>query len=278
MQRIVFPTPAEPLPLQLETIGINPDQEPIDRPNGYPCFHWLQTLEGEGELTATGQMWRMTPKTGILLAPNIPHRYIARSACWQTAYITFNGSMATSLVQSFGLIETERVQWDAGRDQITAHLKDQMLTAAEDGTDPSGWQASAQLYRHLSLLRTDARTDHRPSMSKRLEHIHSLLKWLEDEIANPNIGLADMAAQFGIGERQLNERFRELFGLTAYAYFIQLRLRKAKELLPARPDLTVRHIGQAVGFRDTSHFVATFRQKEGMTPDTYRKLYSTGWT
>lgn len=83
-----------------------------------------------------------------------------------------------------------------------------------------------------------------------------------------------MAAQLGIGKRQLNERFRDLFGQTAYAYLIQLRLRKAKEWLPSRPDWTVRRIGEAVGFRDASHFVATFRQKEGMTPETYRKLYA----
>ncbi|MNN80856.1 Transcriptional activator NphR [compost metagenome] len=82
-----------------------------------------------------------------------------------------------------------------------------------------------------------------------------------------------MASQLGISGRQLNERFRELFGQTAYAYLIQLRIRKAKEWLPSRPDWTVRRIGEAVGFRDASHFVSTFRQKEGMTPDAYRNLY-----
>ncbi|MNE61785.1 Transcriptional activator NphR [compost metagenome] len=150
-----------------------------------------------------------------------------------------------------------------------------MLALGECGGDPSGWRHSAHLYRFLTLLRTDARTDNRPSMSKRLERIQALLEWLEKEFADPGIGLADMASQLGIGERQLNERFRELFGQTAYAYLIQLRIRKAKEWLPSRPDWTIRRIGEAVGFRDASHFVATFRQKEGMTPDTYRKLYST---
>jgi transcriptional regulator GlxA family with amidase domain len=82
-----------------------------------------------------------------------------------------------------------------------------------------------------------------------------------------------MAEQLDVGERQMNERFRELFGQTAYAYLIQLRLRKAKEWLPSRPEWTVRQIGEAVGFRDASHFVATFRQKEGMTPEKYRRLH-----
>jgi transcriptional regulator GlxA family with amidase domain len=82
-----------------------------------------------------------------------------------------------------------------------------------------------------------------------------------------------MAEQLHIGARQLNDCFKELFGQTAYAYLILIRLRKAKEWLPSRPDWTIRQIGVAVGFRDASHFIATFRQKEGMTPEKYRRLH-----
>lgn len=275
MRRVVPASPAELLPLQLETIGINPNQEAMIRPNGYPYYHWLQTLEGEGELSLNGRVWKMTERTGVLLAPGTPHRYEARGVQWRTCYITFHGSAAASFVQSLGWSFAERFRWEAGHDRITDQLET-MLGFAESGGDPSGWRYSADLYRFLTLLRTDARTDSRPSMTKRLERVQDLLDWLEQEFANPGIGLSDMASQLGIGERQLNERFRELFGQTAYAYLIQLRLRKAKELLPSRPDWTVRRIGEAVGFRDASHFVATFRQKEGMTPDAYRRLYGEG--
>lgn len=276
MRRAVPALPTELLPLQLETIGINPDQEPLNRPDGYPYFHWLQTLEGEGELSANGRTWKLPEYSGVLLAPGTPHRYEARSERWLTGYITFHGSLAASFVQSLGWSNIERVQWDAGSDQITAQLEN-LLTFAESGGDPSGWRYSVNLYQFLTQLRTDAFTEaNRPSMSKQLERVQGLLNWLENEFANPEIGLAEMAAQLGIGERQLNEKFRELFGQTAYAYLIQLRLRKAKEWLPSRPDWTVRRIGEAVGFRDASHFVATFHQKVGMTPESYRKLYGTG--
>ncbi|MCR2808048.1 AraC family transcriptional regulator [Paenibacillus soyae] len=275
MRLVVPASPAELLPLQLETIGFKHDQETIDRPSGYPYYHWLQTLEGVGELSMTGRTWRLPERTGILLAPGVPHRYEAKEGQWQTGFITFHGSSAASIVQALGFGIAERFQWETVHDQITGQLES-LLTFAETGSDPSGWRYSADLYRFLTLLRTDARTDKRPSMSKRLERIQSLLDWLEQHFANPDIGLSEMAAQLGIGERQLNERFRELFGQTAYAYLIQLRLRKAKEWLPSRPDWTVRRIGEAVGFRDPSHFVATFRRLEGMTPEAYRRLYGEG--
>nr|AAC99367.1 beta-galactosidase [Bacillus sp. TA-11] len=125
-------------------------------------------------------------------------------------------------------------------------------------------------YTLLTLLRTGADRERPPSPTAKIEPRPA--HWLEQirQPRNWSVGNGDPARH---RETQLNERFRDLFGQTAYAYLIQLRLRKAKEWLPSRPDWTVRRIGEAVGFRDASHFVATFRQKEGMTPETYRKLY-----
>ncbi|WP_256757123.1 AraC family transcriptional regulator [Cohnella sp. WQ 127256] len=272
LRRAVFPTPSEPLPLQLETIGLNPEQEYIQRSEGYPFFHWLQTIEGEGELNVQGTIFKLPERSGILLHPHVQHFYYAKSPNWKTYYVTFTGTMASQLTVELLGAFSDKIQWDRNDDEITIQLE-QILALAESGSDASGWKSSADLYRFLTLLKTNGRKNHLPSLTRRLERIQQLLDWLEIEYANPDLGLAKMAEQLNIGQRQLNERFRELFGQTAYAYLIQLRLRKAKEWLPSRPNWTVRQIGEAVGFRDASHFVATFRQKEGMTPESYRRLH-----
>lgn len=272
IQRAVYPTPAESLPLQMETIGINPDQEYIQRPNGYPFYHWLQTIEGEGTLELPNTSIKLSPHSGILLHPHVPHSYRTKTSGWKTAYITFTGMLAQSLTAELLGSASERIHWDRNDKEITP-LFERILTIAEAGTDASGWRSSAELYRFLTLLRTHGRKNHHPSLSNRLAKVQKLLNWLETQYANPSLGLAQMAEQLNIGERQLNERFKEIFGQTAYAYLIQLRLRKAKEKLPSSPELTVRQIGEAVGFRDASHFVATFRQREGLTPENYRRLH-----
>jgi AraC-like DNA-binding protein len=272
LRRTVFPTPSEPLPLQMETIGINPEQEFIQRPEGYPFFHWLQTIEGEGELTVQGSTLKLTERCGVLLHPQVSHFYQAKSPIWKTAYVTFTGTMASAFAISLYGVAAEKVTWDRNDEEITQQL-DRILHLAESGTDASGWKSSAELYRFLALLKTNGRKNHLPSLTRRLERIQHLLDWLEIEYANPELGLAIMAEQLHIGARQLNDRFKKLFGQTAYAYLILIRLRKAKEWLPSRPDWTIRQIGVAVGFRDASHFIATFRQKEGMTPEKYRRLH-----
>ncbi|XID94094.1 AraC family transcriptional regulator [Paenibacillaceae bacterium WGS1546] len=272
LRRVVCPVPPEALPLQLETIGLNPEQEPIHRPDGYPCFHWLQTLEGEGELRANGDSYRLIERSGILLPPRMAHEYAAKSPVWKTCYVTFDGTLAAQLAAELAGSVPDRIHWDLQDDEISRQAES-LLSLAESGTDASGWRSSAELYRFLTLLRTNGRRNRLPSFASRLEKLQTLLDWLEKEFADPDLGLTAMAAKLRIGERQLNERFKLLFGQTAYSYLIQLRLRKAKEWLPLRPDWTVRRIGEAVGFRDASHFVATFRRKEGLTPEQYRALH-----
>ncbi|MNP77437.1 Melibiose operon regulatory protein [compost metagenome] len=61
--------------------------------------------------------------------------------------------------------------------------------------------------------------------------------------------------------------------MTAYSYFILLRIRKAKEIMTGDTALTIRETAVRVGFRDASHFVATFRRIEGVTPEQFRNLY-----
>lgn len=272
LRRFVAPMTSELLPLQIETVGLTPNEEYMNRPEGYPCFHWLHTLEGEGEMRALGTTWRLSEGSGFLLYPNVPHEYYAKNGRWHTAYLTFTGSMASACANALFGNASAKFQWDSSETGLNELLLS-MIDLAESGRDPAGWNNSAELYRFLTLLKTNGTNNQLPSLSKRLERVQHLLAWLDKEYANPDIGLAEMADRLRIGARQLNERFKESFGQSAYAYLIQLRLRKAKEWLPSRPDMTVRQIGEAVGFRDASHFIATFRQKEGMTPEKYRKLH-----
>ncbi len=96
---------------------------------------------------------------------------------------------------------------------------------------------------------------------------------MEVHYHNPDIGLDDLADVLGISSRYLSTLFNQTFGMSPYVYFINVRLRKAKELLAGKEEYTVTRIAEDVGFRDVSHFVATFRRSTGMTPEQFRKLH-----
>ncbi|WKL01144.1 AraC family transcriptional regulator [Paenibacillus amylolyticus] len=149
----------------------------------------------------------------------------------------------------------------------------EVLDSISSDQDLSGLEASADIYRFLILLKKHGMTGNRSSISHAVERLAPLIAFMEQQYANPEIGLEHMAVVTGISSRHLNTLFKQSFGMTAYSYFILLRIRKAKEIMTGDTALTIRETAIRVGFRDSSHFVATFRRIEGVTPEQFRNLY-----
>lgn len=256
-------------PLAVESIGINPVQEPIDRAYGYPYFHWLQSLRGEGRGQLAGRTVSLPPNTGLLLYPGDPHAYETAGGDWQTAYVTFSGALAGELLATLHFPASAYLHLppEAGTEQLIRDTMDHL----EAQGDAFGVVTSSAVYRLLVTLArygvAGNRTRHRP---ERIRQLQAAVDWLEAHVAEPDAGIGALAATIGLSERRLTTLFRESFGQSPYAYLLQLRIRRAKEWLHAEPALSVRDIAAKVGFRDVSHFTATFRKQVGIPPAAYR--------
>ncbi|WP_080838171.1 helix-turn-helix domain-containing protein [Cohnella massiliensis] len=271
MRRFAFtPGGEQTLPLFVETIGIVIERKMV-RTEGYPFFHWLQTTRGEGSFTVNGSTFALPVNSGVLLYAGTPHQYEASTELWETAYLTFGGPSVAEMLHTLKLQEGVPVRWDADA-PLTGLLRD-MLDRLETEPDLFGLNASADAYRFLIALRHYGRFDNRTDIAHGSERLRPLLEWLELHYADAEIGLAEMSGVLDVPVSTLNLWFHHTFGLSPYAYLVQLRLRKAKELLIGASDVTVKEIAERVGFRDASHFVATFRRKTGLPPRQFRRLY-----
>lgn len=259
------------LPLFVETIGTVREEGKIARATGYPYYHWLQTLSGEGAFAVDGRKYSLPAGSGILVPPEAPHVYEPVSDSWETAYLTFGGAGAATMLIALGLIEPAPVRWE--ENSPLASYLERMLDRIEAGDDPFGLEASADAYRFLLTLRRHGRSGRQDSVDRASERLRPLIEWMERHYADPSAGLSDMRSVLGMPPSTMNELFRRTFGQSPYNYFIDLRIRKAKEMLIGRPQETVSRIATLAGFRDTSHFVATFRRKTGLPPDKFRQLY-----
>ncbi|MDC3416026.1 AraC family transcriptional regulator [Aquibacillus salsiterrae] len=271
LKRIILTPPqGNPLPIYVETIGFNPEQEKIERENGYPYYHWLQTISGKGVFTIDGQEHLLPQNSGMLIRPNVSHSYRAISNKWQTAYITFNGPIIGELISYTGLKLDAIYQWEKHNPIETILIR--WIERMDQPGDVFGTQASTNIYQFLLMLNSYARTQ-KPVVSENLAKIQQLITWMHKNISNPNIGLEDFASYLKLSPRSLNGMFREMFSTSPYAYFIDLRLRVAKQLLIESKHLSVKEVANHVGFRSPSHFVATFRKLFGITPDQFRQLH-----
>jgi AraC-like DNA-binding protein len=79
----------------------------------------------------------------------------------------------------------------------------------------------------------------------------------------------ELIREFDVSRTHFFRIFKEQTGQSPYKYHLQLKLRRAGEML-RDSDLTVKQIAMALGFRNPYHFSRLFRAKTGASPRAYR--------
>ncbi len=91
--------------------------------------------------------------------------------------------------------------------------------------------------------------------------------------ADPELGLATLAARLDLSPHQLSELLNSRLGKSYARYVREQRVEAAKALLCDQPSASVLSVGLSVGFATQSNFYDAFREVEGSTPGQYRKLH-----
>ncbi len=92
----------------------------------------------------------------------------------------------------------------------------------------------------------------------------------ENLLAFPPVSrLAEIA---GMGPTKLRQCFKSTFGLTMGDYVRREKMNAAMRML-SNDDLSVKNIAAAIGYKNTSQFIASFKKVHGFTPNAFRKLF-----
>lgn len=269
-KRYVFSSLDKTLPLFIESIGFNPYEENFTRPEGYPYFHWLQSVEGEGRVMFSGQEVFLKPGNGVLLTPHTPHSYYPAGSQWTTMYVTFGGTASEMILTSLQI--NKSALYTETTDGLFKLVMEEMINDVEGKKEFSSLELSRNLYHFIIMLKKYGKINNQPSLSQYYEKINPVVNWIEKKYAE-NIGLPEMAEEGNISPQYLNTLFKDAFGISPYSFLIQIRIRESKRVLISNKNASLKEVAKLVGFNDVSHFVATFRKKEGMTPKKYRNLH-----
>lgn len=83
------------------------------------------------------------------------------------------------------------------------------------------------------------------------------------------ISVATMARRVGLSSRQVERLFLSHFGKTPVAFYVELRLERAYELV-SRTSLPIQVIAQHCGYASVTHFARKYREHFGITPAAAR--------
>lgn len=83
------------------------------------------------------------------------------------------------------------------------------------------------------------------------------------------ITLLELARAVHVSPYHLHRSFREQVGVPPHEYLVQLRIRRAAELLAAGASVT--EAAAAAGFSSPGYFATVFRRRVGTAPSDYRR-------
>ncbi len=95
-----------------------------------------------------------------------------------------------------------------------------------------------------------------------------VIKYISENIQSPELSNTCLARQIGISEVYLRKLFSAHYNITPKQYILDIRMRKAKQMLCDTP-FTVVAIAEECGFSSVYHFCRTFKQRTGLTPTQY---------
>ncbi len=90
------------------------------------------------------------------------------------------------------------------------------------------------------------------------------------EMNNPP-SLAGLAQEVGLNIKKLKTDFKEFYGAPVFTFLLNYKMELAKKLL-LEQQLNVNEIAAHLGYSASSHFIAAFKRKFGITPKQFSKL------
>lgn len=103
-------------------------------------------------------------------------------------------------------------------------------------------------------------------------HLSQATQYILSNLSDTKLSNNQIAQEIGISEVYLRRLFRESYKTTPKQYIIEIRNKRAMQLLREN-RLSITEIAFQSGFTSVYHFCRSFKLYSGLTPSEYRKRY-----
>ncbi len=258
------------LPFYLIGAGHQYEQEDNSRPFGYPYYQWIQTEQGAGKLVLDDEEALLAGTTGMLLLPEVPHKYYAVSEePWIVSWITFGGFHLNRFLKTLGFASSGT--FSIQDDNILQEMIFEALEQIQSTNTMKGLDSSALIYRFLVNLYKYA---HGPgAVSSNIQHsrLHPVVTYIERNY-DKEISIEDLSDILDVSPQHFCLLFKKTLQTRPFEYLNSFRINKSKQLLVQDPEMKINEIARAVGYSNESYFSSLFKKKEGLSPRQFRRL------
>ena len=124
-----------------------------------------------------------------------------------------------------------------------------------------------------STIRWKALSDETGSALEYPKPLQTACSYIEQHLGE-ELSLDRIAARSGISRPYLFALFRKYFGKAPFHFIQERRIGRAKIMLTAPEELSIKEIAMNCGFSELEVFYRQFKKQSGLTPAGYRRKYS----
>jgi AraC family transcriptional regulator, arabinose operon regulatory protein len=261
------PPPEDRRFLTIDSTGVSrmePRPTRFRREHGWRSHQLMYTLSGQGVGDVEGQPFAAREHTVTLLPADRNHGYQPAEGCrvWAYQWIEFGGEMAPELLRLYGL----QNRWHVDNCREAWPMVEEIVALLESEGNTALHEAAGLFLRVLAVVERCAGAGRgRPPMMRQIDQAarHFMADHLHEQIS-----LEDIAQAVRSSPYHLIRVFKRNHNQTPMACLRQLRAERAKALL-VRGDLSIKEVGQRVGYPLPPHFSRMFKAETGSSPRAF---------
>ena len=227
---------------------------------------------GKGKYFVGDQVYTLSAGQMFLIYPGVVTTYQADpDDPWSYCWVGFTGHRCENILSQIGFSEKQLVLSVDDVEPLYQHILNIMdmhkITYANE------LNRTAELLRFLSYIMENGSgaKDDVPDYSKTV-YARLAMQYLDNHFMH-RIKISELADYIGIDRSYLTKSFREEYHVSPQEYLIRLRMEKAEYLLENSAE-PVASIASQVGYPDALAFSKIFKQRNGLSPTEYRRLYN----
>ena len=212
---------------------------------------------GESVYHLRGKDVRLSKGTVLFIPENECYSFEKTSA-GESVYCLINFHSRVELIEKPTLFSLESAEYVS---QIFSQLQTQWHLSYNDAESFE----LLSLFYHLAyvLLKSQDKAYHTASRKSKLD---PAIAYLENNLYNPELTVAKLAALCGISEVAFRNVFFDRFGETPKKYIVHCRLLKAKNIIESGEYSSIGEVANIVGYQDALYFSKHFKSYFGFPP------------
>ena len=241
-----------------------------NRSRSHGCiFQYTFGGEGRFQTLPDGRLTRLRPGMGFLCPfPSDTRYWLPPDGLWEFIYVIVDGDMARDLV---GQLNKEAgYVWTIPAAHPAIECLRSLHVAVCAGRVPDEFESAALAHRFLmELFRL-----RRAPASEPPPAVAAARRVIEKRYADSSLSVDELATKAGYSKFHFSRVFKSCLGRSPHAYLMDIRLRRALELVTATSK-PIKEISQAVGYRDYAYFCKEFKRRVKRGPLAVRRLGAT---